>query len=105
MEKAIQQNEGSILDVLLPIFEERMEDRKGKEEMSRQVEEGEFINFSSGMEVTVRSTRRRKGEPGEPREIREANRGLGAGRRLRVGQGAVQLTGPALREEAFKIRV
>lgn len=87
METAIQQNEGSILDVLLPIFEERMEDRKGKEEMSRQVEEGEFINFSSGMEVTVSSTRRKKGEPGEPREIRVRSK-QGTGSREETESGA-----------------
>lgn len=51
-----------ILEVLFPIFEERMRDRKGKEVLSRQVEEGEkaFIIFSSETEVTVRKSARKR---------------------------------------------
>jgi len=51
-----------ILDVLFPIFEERMRDRKGKEELSRQVEDREktFFVFSSEMEVTVRKSAKKK---------------------------------------------
>lgn len=47
LEKTLQQNEKGILQVLFPLFEERVKDRKGKEELSRLVEEGEFIKLSS----------------------------------------------------------